>query len=83
MLQHSSYDVRKKYYKTIKLAMENNHLEKRYFAMYLDRLLIDEGKKQLYGTQMQKNTEGKLVLFPLKRKFNVNRRRSRFGLPKI
>ena len=83
MLQHSSYDVRKKYYKTIKLAMENNHLEKRYFAMYLDRLLIDEVKKQLYGTQMQKNTEGKLVLFPLKRKFNLNRRRSRFGLPKI
>lgn len=83
MLQHSSYDVRKKYYKTIKLAMENNHLEKRYFAMYFDRLLIDEGKKQLYGTQMQKNTDGKLVLYPLKRKFNMNRRRSRFGLPKI
>ena len=83
MLQHSSYDVRKKYYKTIKFAMENNHLEKRYFAMYLDRLLIDEGKKQLYGTQMQKNKEGKLVLFPVKRKFNMNRRRLRLGLAKI
>ena len=83
MLQHSSYDVRKKYYKTIKFAMENNHLEKRYFAMYLDRLLIDEGKKQLYGTQIQKNIEGKLVLFPVKRKFNMNRRRLRLGLAKI
>jgi len=83
MLQHSSYDVRKKYYKTIKFAMENNHLEKRYFAMYLDRLLIDEGKKQLYGTQIQKNKEGKLVLFPVKRKFNMNRRRLRLGLAKI
>ena len=83
MLQHSSYDLRKKYYKTIKFAMENNHLEKRYFAMYLDRLLIDEGKKQLYGTQIQKNKEGKLVLFPVKRKFNMNRRRLRLGLAKI
>jgi hypothetical protein len=83
MLQHSSYDVRKKYYKTIKFAMEKNHLEKRYFAMYLDRLLIDEGKKQLYGTQMQKSTDGKLVLFPVKRKFNMNRRRLRLGLAKI
>jgi len=83
MLQHSNYDVRKKYYKTIKHAMENNHLEKRYFAMYLDRLLIDEGKKQLYGTQMQKNKNGNLVLFPVKRKFNMNRRRSGLGLVKI
>lgn len=83
MLQHSSYDIRKKYYKTIKFAMEKNHLEKRYFAMYLDRLLIDEGKKQLYGTQMQKSTDGKLVLFPVKRKFNMNRRRLRLGLAKI
>jgi hypothetical protein len=83
MLQHSSYDVRKKYYKTIKFAMENNHLEKRYFAMYLDRLLIDEGKKQLYGTQIQKNKEGKLVLFPVKREFNMNRRRLWHGLAKI
>ncbi|MBL0327850.1 MAG: hypothetical protein IPP64_00180 [Bacteroidetes bacterium] len=83
MLQHSSYDVRKKHYKTIKMAMENNHLEKKYFAMYLDRLLIDEGKKQLYGTQMQKNNEGELTLFPVKRKFNMNRRRSKLGLAKI
>ncbi len=83
MLQHSSCSVREKYYQTIKFAMENNHLEKGYYAMYLDRLLIDKGKKQLYGTQMQKNKEGKLVFYPVKRKFNMNRRRSSLGLAKI
>jgi hypothetical protein len=79
MLQHSSYSVRKKHYQTIKKAMKNNELDKKYYAMYIDRLLVDEGKKQLYGTQMYKNTEGVLIEYPVKRKHTLRARRSKVG----
>lgn len=83
MLQHSSYNVRKKYYQIIKKASKEKHLDKKYYAMYIDRLLVDKGKKQLYGTQMYKNTEGVLILYPIKRKHKMNTRRLNAGLSEI
>ncbi len=53
-------------------------------ALLEDRILVREGKEQIYGTQLKTNERtGKLELSPIKDEENVDKRRQAVGLPPI
>ena len=53
VLQHSSEETRRKYLELILEAAENFELNKSYAAMFHDRVLMEEGLPQIYGTQIR------------------------------
>lgn len=71
VLQHSwDVNLRLKYYSQFKNATLKNNFDKQMFALFHDRVKIEMGKKQLYGSQYFKSDiDGKMYLFPIK-KFN-------------
>ena len=52
------------------------------FAYLTDRVLLAEGKKQVYGTQFV-NVDGELQPQPLEDEANVDKRRKEVGLPPL
>ncbi|WP_299158534.1 DUF6624 domain-containing protein [uncultured Tenacibaculum sp.] len=81
VIQHANQDTKLKYLTMITTAMKNNELPKRQYAMFYDRLVLGQGKRQIYGTQlaMDKNSKKPYVL-PLEDVKNVDKRRAQMGL---
>ena len=52
-LQHTDEKNRKKYFPQIEKAVENGDLSKQQYALMKDRILMDEGKPQIYGSQIK------------------------------
>ncbi|MEM7333090.1 MAG: DUF6624 domain-containing protein [Chloroflexota bacterium] len=49
------------------------------YAFLMDRFLINQGRKQLYGTQSKKQ-DGQIVLLPIKDQHQLDERRQTVGL---
>ena len=77
-LQHSTKDIRKKYFPQIEKAVKNGDLSKQQYALMKDRILMDEGKPQIYGSQIE---NGKL--YKLENPKTVNERRKEMGMESI
>lgn len=86
IIQHS--DKIKKYYPIIRTAGKKNELPKKLVAKMYDRILINDGKEQIYGTQgriiyIRNKITGKEEFFkyilPIKNSKKVNKRRKRIG----
>lgn len=52
-------------------------------AHLTDRILMNKGEKQIYGTQFKLISEEKVIVYPLKDKKNVNKLRKQAGLEKL
>jgi hypothetical protein len=88
VLQHSPKI--KQYVATVEQAARKGELPFRRYAMMQDRLLMQEEKEQLYGTQvygfMTNNPqtgkpEWQMFVWPIKNPKTINKRRRRAGLP--
>lgn len=77
-LQHTDKKIRKKYFPKVEKAVQNGDLNKQQYALMKDRILMDEGKPQLYGSQIK---NGKL--YTLDSPTTVNERRKEMGLQPI
>ena len=55
-------------------------IDKRNFAYLTDRVLVAEGKKQLYGSQFQQEKDGRWKPKPIEDPDNVDKRRAEMGL---
>lgn len=77
-LQHTEYKYRIKYFPLIEKAVENGDLSKEQYALMKDRVLMDEGKPQIFGSQIK---NGKL--YDLEEPETVNERRQEMGLEPI
>jgi hypothetical protein len=84
VIQHADLNTQKKYLPIMREAVTNGKAVPQYLAMLEDRVLISQGKKQIYGSQVEtdKNTQ-KLIFFPIEDESNVNKRRTSVGLPPI
>lgn len=51
-------------------------------ALLTDRVLIAQGKKQIYGTQVDVS-EGKVVFSPIEDETNVDKRREKMKMPPL
>lgn len=74
-LQHTDKKFRKKYFPLIEEAVKNGDLSKQQYALMKDRILMDDGKHQLYGSQIE---NGKL--YELEAPESVNERRKEMGM---
>jgi hypothetical protein len=80
LVQHADADIP---FQKKCLKMMNELPKEEYsagnFAYLTDRVLLAEGKKQLFGTQFS-ITEGKLMARPIEDEANVDKRRKEVGL---
>lgn len=74
LIQHQDFDSRLQ-----KMCLENCDFEPKEKAHLTDRILINQGKKQKFGTQFIRK-ENKLVPRPIIDKRNVNKRRKEYNL---
>ncbi len=79
IINHTSYELRSKYFPLLKEAFEKGEAQPLRFAKMQDRLLVEEGREQLYGTQIKFENLEKTP-FPIKDPEKVDKRRAKIGL---
>ena len=81
LVQHSpDLAFQKEYLPTLVRQAESGDVEKQDVALLTDRILINENKPQIYGTQLQM-VDGRLVPYPIENEAGVDQRRTEMGLP--
>ncbi len=81
VLQHADNENRKKYFPLLKKAAYNGYLTKSKIAIMEDRILMTDGKPQIYGSQITENRETKKwEIYDLKDPKFVDKRRAKVGL---
>ena len=61
-------------------AVKNGEASAKDYAFLVDRVRLQRGKPQLYGTQFIKDSRGRLILQPLKDPEEVDERRHKMGM---
>jgi hypothetical protein len=83
VLQHATSDkLREKCLKPIRKAFRRKELHPQNYANFVDRLLVHQGKPQLYGSNFDLK-DGKLVMSPVKDPRDLDKRRQKIGLMPI
>lgn len=81
VFQHADNTNRKKYFPLLKKSAENGDLSKSSIALMEDRILMMDGKPQIYGSQISENRETKKwELYKLEKPETVDKRRAEVGL---
>lgn len=81
IIQHADLEDQKKYFPMLKEAVRRGETNKDYAALLEDRILMREGKKQIYGSQLHSNqVTRQLELWPIEDEENVDARRASVGL---
>jgi hypothetical protein len=80
VIQHASAEKRTEYFPMLLKAAENGDLERQDIALMQDRMLMDAGKPQLYGSQIMMSEDGTYELHDLKEPEKVDARRAIMGL---
>lgn len=84
ILQHAEHEYQKKYLPMVREAVAQGELEASYVALLEDRVLMRDGKPQIYGSQLIQNREtGKLELYAIENEAEVDQRRAEVGLPPL
>lgn len=80
VIQHAQDNsIREKFYPLLEESVKEGESRKSDLATMKDRILIENGQPQIYGTQT--NNLGQL--FPVENKNKLNKRRRQVGLKKI
>ena len=80
VLQHAGLDFQKRYLPFLRSAAERGEAKLKWLAFLEDRILVGEGKKQLYGTQLIEKSGQGIRLEPIEDESNVDTRRAKMGL---
>jgi len=81
IIQHGPAKYRKKYIDYFKRKASSGLLNKSTLALMIDRTLVEENKKQLYGTQYKKNRiTGHVEFYPLQDSLNIDSLRNSMDL---
>lgn len=79
IINHTTYELRSKYFPLLERAFKNGEAQPLRYAKMRDRLLVEEGKEQLYGTQIRFENLIKEP-YPIKNPEKVDERRAEIGL---
>ncbi len=82
VIQHASNDMRKRFFPLLKKSVEEGESHPQNMAAMKDRILLHDGKKQLYGTQYRIDN-GVKKLQPIEDPTNLNKRRKEIGLKRL
>jgi hypothetical protein len=81
VIQHSDQTTQEKYLPTMRVAVKNGKAEGSNLALLEDRVALKQGKRQIYGSQIGRDTETQLYyVSPLEDPDNVDKRRAEVGL---
>jgi len=82
IVQHADKDVKfqAECLILLKRAAKDRQADSECEAYLTDRVLVNQGKKQLYGTQFYRDKKGGLAPKPIEDIKNLNKRRKSFGL---
>ena len=85
ILQHAELSHQQKYLPLLKEAATKGEANAADAATLEDRVLVGEGKPQIYGTQVHfgPETGGRWELYPIIDEEHVDERRARVGLPSM
>lgn len=83
VIQHATLEKRLEYFPLFLQASKAGHLERQNIALMQDRILMDQGKEQLYGSQVLLQSDGSYVLYDLREPQKVDHRRAIMGLPPL
>lgn len=83
VVQHSSPSAMEKYFPLLQKRAQEGEASKIHAAMMEDRLLMWQGKKQIYGTQASNtgSEDGSMRIWPIEDPEHVNKRRAAVGMP--
>ena len=83
LVQHANLVFQKEMLPLVEKSYKSGKLSGQSYALLLDRVLVGEGKPQVYGTQAKRIEEWKgrePVLQPIEDEANVDKRRAEVGL---
>ena len=81
-IQKARLEKQEKYLPMLQDAVKHGEAKARNLAMLEDIVNLREGKKQVYGTQLDENKQpGVIGVSPLEDPDNVDKRRAEMGLP--
>ncbi|MCA6435994.1 MAG: hypothetical protein IM600_17095 [Bacteroidetes bacterium] len=84
VIQHSDQVTQEKYLPLMREAVKNKKASGADLALLEDRILLGQGKKQIYGSQLSMDSRtGQYFLSPIEDEINVNKRRAEVGLEPI
>ncbi|MFV0377840.1 MAG: DUF6624 domain-containing protein [Mangrovibacterium sp.] len=84
VMQHADTKTQIKYLPKFREAVKNGNAKAEHLALMEDRVLIAQGKKQIYGSQLMTDPNtNEIVLFPMIHPEKVNERRKNIGLNSI
>lgn len=83
VIQHADLATREYYLPMMREASKQNKIHPRNLALIEDRTALDQGKKQIYGTQLGEDSTGRLNVLPLEDPDNVDKRRKAAGMPPL
>jgi rubrerythrin len=79
IINHTTYEIRSKYFPMLEKAFKEGEAQPLRYAKMRDRLLVEEGKEQLFGTQW-KFENSKRLPHPIEEPEYVDKRRAEIGL---
>lgn len=80
VVQHADSLTQVTYFPLMQEAVKKGKARPQDLALLEDRILTNQGKEQIYGSQVRTNETGKYEFFPIKDEANVNKRRAVVGL---
>jgi hypothetical protein len=90
VIQHASLQRQEKYLPLFQKAADNSEIKPSLVAKMIDRIRVNKGEKQVYGTQAVPIRDPKTGYFtnnyelaPIEDEPNVDKRRLKVGLPPI
>ena len=84
LIKITSLKEKEIYFPMVKKAYENEEIGFEYYVRMIDKIEVEKGRPQIYGTQYEYDQKmGKSVFDPVVDGENVNKRRAHIGLPTI
>lgn len=83
VIQHADSATQLKYLPMLQKSVEQGESAAADFALLQDRVLMRQGKKQIYGSQVMFDKLGNNIFYPIEDEKNVNLRRTKVGLQPI
>ena len=84
VIQHAPLEIQEKYLPLLRESVNERQSQGWHLAFLEDRILMRNGKKQVYGTQSRLNKRtGQVEIVPIENFETVNERRRKIGLEPI
>ncbi len=83
IVQHGPTDLQRAALPGFRVAWRAGDLEGQHIALMTDRILMNDGQPQVYGTQFRAVPGGRMGLVPIRDAAHVDQRRAAMGMPPL